>query len=60
VNQRGREHLLGAELERVAGRAGLAGVRYLGYDFHGRCHSLNWAHLAVLRADLRPELDGFG
>uniref|UniRef100_A0A915DSH0 Phosphatidylinositol-3-phosphatase SAC1 n=1 Tax=Ditylenchus dipsaci TaxID=166011 RepID=A0A915DSH0_9BILA len=60
VNQYGREKRLGGELERVSLQAGLDFVKYVGFDFHRQCQSLNWDRLTVLRDMLASDIREFG
>lgn len=60
VNTKGREKGIGGELERVTVQANLDFVRYVGFDFHKECKSLNWDRLHILQAMLDKEILEFG
>ncbi|KAH7670008.1 Protein SAC-1, partial [Aphelenchoides avenae] len=56
VNTHGREKRVGSELERVATQAALDYVKYVGFDFHRECKSLNWDRLSLLKDMLANDL----
>ncbi|KAI1731522.1 sacI homology domain-containing protein [Ditylenchus destructor] len=60
INHYGREKKLGDELERVTLQAALDFVKYVAFDFHRQCSSLNWDRLVVLRDIIASDIRDFG
>jgi hypothetical protein len=60
INHYGREDKIGTQLREVVGKLNTASVKYVAFDFHRHCQSLNWDRLALLKEELEPDIGQFG
>ena len=60
INQYGREHAIGTQLSEVIRKIRAPAVKYVAFDFHRHCQSLNWDRLSLLREEVEPDIRQFG
>jgi diaminopimelate decarboxylase len=60
INHYGREHKIGMQLREVIDKLSTPSVKYVAFDFHRHCQSLNWDRLALLKDELQSDIRQFG
>jgi len=60
LNQYGREKNVGSQFRSVVEKIRIPSVKYIAFDFHRHCQSLNWKRLSYLKEEIMPDIRQFG
>lgn len=60
LNQYGREKNIGSQFRSVVEKIKIPSVKYIAFDFHRHCQSLNWKRLSYLKEEIIPDIRQFG
>ncbi|KAF7639958.1 SAC domain-containing protein, partial [Meloidogyne graminicola] len=58
LNQYGREKNIGSQFRSIVEK--IPSVKFIAFDFHRHCQSLNWKRLSYLKEEILPDIQQFG
>jgi hypothetical protein len=60
LNQYGREKNIGAQFRSIVEKFKNQSIKYIAFDFHRHCQSLNWKRLSILKEEILPDIRQYG